>query len=77
MQYVFQQIKNFSHSKRDKENKKFVEESHSKIDDQDLFFIRNQRVSMIQLIEEGIQKFKQIKKETKYQPKKKDNLILI
>ena len=72
MQYVFQQIKNFSHSKRDKENKKFVEESHSKIDDQDLFFIRNQRVSMIQLIEEGIQKFKQIKKETKYQPKKKD-----
>lgn len=62
-QYVIRTIKHFSRYKKEDEIREFVNLHND--DSNEIFFINNQPVSQIQLIEEGIYYFKQLKANQK------------
>ncbi|KAK8887028.1 hypothetical protein M9Y10_038063 [Tritrichomonas musculus] len=64
------QIKQFSRYKKEKQIKEYVDSKIKRIEDRDGFYIQNQEVSVIQLVEKGIIYFRELKQQNNKQDNK-------
>lgn len=61
-EYAYQTIKFFTRSKKDEKIKSFINSFHKSDEERDGFFILNREISVIEVISEGIRKFRTVKR---------------
>ena len=62
-EYIFKTIKFFSKSKKDDKIKSYINSFHKSEAERDGFYILNREISVIELISDGIRKFRTVKKK--------------
>ena len=61
-EYIYLTIKFFTRSKKDEKIKSFINSFHKSVEERDEFFILNREIYVIEMISDGIRKFRTAKR---------------